>query len=71
MVHLIDMFDLIGSHLFTARVEMFLLEMKVEGFFTIDNDGKKAKSQGKLIKWDVQVGALTLYILLRTLSNER
>lgn len=64
MVHLIDMFDLIGSHLFTARVEMFLLEMKVEGFFfTTDNDGRKAKSKCKLIKWDVQVGALTLYIL--------
>lgn len=56
------MFDLIGSHLFTARVEMFLLEMKVEGFFTIDNDGKK-KSEESGQAYQVGCASRSAYII--------
>lgn len=65
------MLYLLAFLLFFVRVvDMFSLEIKVEAFPFIDSDGRKSYSKGKVIKWDVEVGALTLDLLLTSLSNE-
>ena len=40
--------------LFAARVLLFSLEIKVEGFCTTDSNGRKGYTKGSVIKWDVE-----------------
>ena len=56
--------------LLTVRVEMFALEIKVQGFCTTDSEGRKSYSKGKVIKWDIEVDSLTVDSLMKTLSKE-
>ena len=54
-------FDLVGN-----RDGMFVLELKVEGFAT----GRKSYTKGRVFKWDVEYGSMTLELLLNSLRTE-
>ena len=56
--------------LFAARVRLFSLEIKVEGFCTTDSNGRKAYTKGSVIKWDVEVGSFTFELLMQSLTNQ-
>jgi len=64
-----DSLDL-GLILFVARVSLFSLVMKVEGFYTRNSTGRKAYTKGHLIKWDVEVASFSFDLLLTSLRNE-
>ena len=64
-----DSLDL-GLILFVARVSLFSLVMKVEGFCTRNSTGRKAYTKGRLIKWDVEVASFSFDLLLTSLRNE-
>ena len=49
---------------------MFSLEIKVEGFLSVDGIGKKAYRKGTTINWTVELGSLTLEELKLSLANE-
>ena len=53
-----------------ARVSLFSLALKVEGFYSTDSSGRKAYTKGHLIKWDVEVGSFSFDMLLTSLRNE-
>ena len=48
---------------------MFWLEIKVEGFMTTDNAGKKSYVKSKVLKGSVHIGALTVDQVLSSLSS--
>ena len=64
-----DSLDL-GLILFIARVSLFSLVMKVEGFCTRNSTGRKSYTKGRLIKWDVEVASFSFDLLLTSLRNE-
>ena len=47
-----------------VRLGFFSLEIKVEGFPTMDSLGRKSYSKGTVIKWDVEIGSFSLDLLL-------
>jgi hypothetical protein len=49
---------------------MFMLEMKVQGFFTKDFSGKKVYRKGVVINWEVELGAITVDMLMKVLAVE-
>jgi hypothetical protein len=49
---------------------MFMLEMKVQGFFTKDFSGKKVYRKGVVINWEVELGAITVDMLMKVLAAE-
>ena len=53
-----------------ARPELFMLEIKVQGFSTTDSLGRKAYKKAFLIKWEVDIGALTVDLLMNVLAKE-
>ena len=53
-----------------VRLDLFLLELKVEGFPRTDADSKKSYCKGKVIKWNVELAGITLDMLLSNLANE-
>ena len=61
---------LFANCLFAARVRLFSLEIKVEGFCTTDSNGRKAYTKGSVIKWDVEVGSFTFELLMQSLTNQ-
>ena len=40
-----------------ARPELFMLEIKVQGFCGTDSLGRKVYTKGFMIKWEVEIGA--------------
>ena len=57
------------SYLLCARIPLFWLEIKVEGFVTTDNAGKKSYVKSKILKGSVQVGTLIVDMVLSSLSS--
>ena len=53
-----------------GRDVMFALELKLEGFFCKDASGRKTYTKGRVLKWNVEYGSLTLDLLLKHLSIE-
>ena len=51
-------------------VDLFSLEILVEGFLTVDPMGRKVYSKGRVIKWDVEMGSFSLELLMTSLQNE-
>jgi len=49
---------------------LFSLALKVEGFSSTDNSGRKAYTKGRVIKWDVEVGSFSFDLLMNSLRNE-
>ena len=62
-------FDL-GMNLLLLRGGMFALEVKVEAFASKDLTGRKSYTKGRVFKWDVEYGSLTLDLLLKHLATE-
>ena len=62
-------FDL-GMKLLLLRARMFALEVKVEAFASKDSTGRKSYTKGRVFKWDVEYGSLTLDLLLKHLATE-
>ena len=62
-------FDL-GMNLLLLRGGIFVLEVKVEAFASKDPTGRKSYTKGRVFKWDVEYGSLTLDLLLKHLANE-
>jgi len=62
-------FDL-GMNLLLLRARMFALEVKVESFASKDSTGRKSYTKGRVFKWDVEYGSLTLDLLLKHLATE-
>ena len=48
------------------RDGMFVLELKVEGFAT----GRKSYTKGRVFKWDVEYGSMTLDLLMKSLTTK-
>ena len=53
-----------------GRDVMFALELKLESFFCKDTSGRKTYTKGRVLKWNVEYGSLTLALLLKHLSTE-
>ena len=49
---------------------MFALELKVEGFACKDSSGRKSYTKGRVFKWEVEYGSLTLELLLNHVASE-
>ena len=49
---------------------MFALELKVEGFACKDSSGRKPYTKGRVFKWEVEYGSLTLELLLNHVASE-
>ena len=62
-------FDL-GMNLTFGRDGMFALELKLEGFVCKDVSGRESYTKGRVLKWDVEYGSLTLDLLLKHLATE-
>jgi hypothetical protein len=56
--------------LLLLRDGMFALVLKVEGFVYKDSSGRKAYTKGRVFKWDVEYGSLTVDLLLKHLATE-
>jgi len=52
------------------RLDLFALEIMVEGFLTVDSMGRKVYSKGRVIKWDVEFGSYTVELLMKCLQTE-
>ena len=52
------------------RLDLFVLEIMVEGFPTVDSMGRKVYSKGRVIKWDVEFGSYTVELLMKCLQTE-
>ena len=53
-----------------GRDGMFALELKLEGFVSKDASGRKSYTKGRVVKWNVEYGSLTLALLVKHLSTE-
>ena len=53
-----------------STVVVFMLEMKVQGFFTKDSSGRKVYRKGGVINWEVELGAITVVMLMKVLAAE-
>ena len=62
-------FDL-GMIFTIVRDVMFALELKFEGFMRKDSSGRKSYTKGRVLKWDVEYGSLTLDLVLIHLATE-
>jgi len=62
--------DSISGFSLVARVSLFSLALKVEGFSSTDSSGRKAYTKGRVIKWDVEVGSFSFDLLMNSLRNE-
>ena len=62
-------FDL-GMNLTFGRDGMFALELKLEGFVCKDVSGRESYTKGRVLKWDVEYGSLTLDLVLIHLATE-
>jgi hypothetical protein len=49
---------------------LFALEIKVEGFVSKDASGRKCYTKGRVFKWDVEYGSMTLDLLMKSLTTE-
>ena len=56
--------------LIAGRTRLFSFEIKVEGFCTIDSNGRKAYTKDSVIKGDVEVGSFSFELLMQSLANE-
>lgn len=56
--------------MYASRVRLFLLEIKVQGFFSSDSNGRKSCMKGRVINWDVEIGLFSFDLLMQSLSNE-
>ena len=50
--------DFICVSTIVVRLDMFMLEMKVQGFFTKDFSGRKVYRKGIVISWEIELGAI-------------
>ena len=53
-----------------GRDGMFALELKLEGFVSKDASGRKSYTKGRVFKWEVEYGSLTLELLLNHVASE-
>jgi hypothetical protein len=49
---------------------MFALEIKVEAFVLKDSAGRNSYTKGRVFKWDVEFGSMTLELMLKSLAAE-
>ena len=49
---------------------LFALEIKVEGFVSKDAFGRKCYTKGRVFKWDVEYGSMTLDLLMKSLTTK-
>jgi len=42
----------------------------VERFLTVDSMGRKVYCEGRVIKWDVEIGSFSIDLLMKSLENE-
>jgi hypothetical protein len=49
---------------------LFALEIKVEGFVSKDTSGRKSYTKGRVFKWDLEYGSMTLELLMKYLTTE-
>jgi hypothetical protein len=49
---------------------LFILEIKVQGFCNADSLGRKVYTKGFVIKREVEIGAITVDILMNVLAKE-
>ena len=49
---------------------LFALEIKVEGFVSKYAFGRKYYTKGRVFKWDVEYGSMTLDLLMKSLTTE-
>ena len=49
---------------------LFALEIKVEGFVSKDASGRKSYTKGRVFKWDLEYGSMTLELLMKYLTTE-
>ena len=52
------------------REEMFELEVKVEAFSSKDSAGRKSYTKGRVFKWNIEYGFMTLDLLLKSPASE-
>ena len=52
------------------REEMFELEVKVEAFSSKDSAGRKSYTKGRVFKWNIEYGFMTLDLLMKSLASE-
>jgi hypothetical protein len=62
-------FDCFNSHLFSARISMFSLEVKVQAFMTKDSAGKKIYCKGKDVNFSWEVGTISYDLLHSSLAS--
>jgi hypothetical protein len=48
----------------------FRIEIKIEGFWNKQNDGKKEYVKGRILKWIVDLDTFSLYDLMSDLAEE-
>jgi len=49
---------------------LFALDIKVEGFVSKDASGRKSYTKGRVFKWDLEYGSMTLELLMKYLTTE-
>ena len=52
------------------REEMFELEVKVEAFSSNDSASRKSYTKGRVFKWNIEYGFMTLDLLMKSLASE-
>jgi len=52
------------------RTELFALEIKVQEFVTTDSNGRKTLRKGTVMRWEMEIGSLSLSLLMSSLLNE-
>ena len=53
-----------------CKHDLFSLEIMVEMFLTVDSMGRKVYCEGRVIKWDVEIGSFSIDLLMKSLENE-
>ena len=49
---------------------LFALEIKVEGFVSKDASGRKSYTKGRVFKWDLEYGSMTLELVMKSLTTK-
>ena len=53
-----------------CKHDLFSLDIMVERFLTVDSMGRKVYCEGRVIKWDVEIGSFSIDLLMKSLENE-
>ena len=52
------------------REELFALEINVQEFVMTDSNGRKTLRKGTVMRWEMEIGSLSLSLLMSSLLNE-